>query len=231
LLHCHHTVTATPRCAARWHCQVEPVFKARIQKHYDKAWAAAFLVDPVNAVKGNRGWYLNFDELRDYQVTEAQECFTELAGGGADAKAAVAKELGKLQVEPLPESMARTLPTLTEHTQLAGGKVQLASAVARRAWWDRAAHHFPHIAPAAVRLLSFHVTSCAAERNWSRWGHVCKKARNRLGLERAEMLVAIEAHGAAAAAERKGNQGVQPDDEVLLRLLGQPDSSPDSDDE
>ena len=47
------------------------------------------------------------------------------------------------------------------------------------------------------QLLAIHVTSCAAERNWSKWGWVYQSARrNRLGIEKAQKLVTIQAaHG------------------------------------
>jgi hypothetical protein len=47
------------------------------------------------------------------------------------------------------------------------------------------------ISTLAVRLLYFHVTSCATERNWSFWGNIYVNGRNRLGLERAGMIVYI----------------------------------------
>lgn len=38
-------------------------------------------------------------------------------------------------------------------------------------------------AEVAVRLLSFHVTACASERNWSLWRNVYPKCKSRLGLD------------------------------------------------
>ena len=58
-------------------------------------------------------------------------------------------------------------------------------------WASKASVMFPLMAKAAVRLLAVHVTSAAAERNWSAWGRVYTKARNRLGIDVATKLVAI----------------------------------------
>jgi hypothetical protein len=54
-----------------------------------------------------------------------------------------------------------------------------------------------------VKLLAIHVTSGAAERNWSKWGQVYSNARrNRLGVDKAEKLVAIMAwHGKQHASD------------------------------
>jgi hypothetical protein len=46
-----------------------------------------------------------------------------------------------------------------------------------------------------------HVTACAAERNWSAWGHVYTKARNRMGLTLGEMIVFIKGNSKAAAGQ------------------------------
>lgn len=47
---------------------------------------------------------------------------------------------------------------------------------------------------AAVRLLSCHASSCAAERNWSAWGRLYTSNRNRLGKAMAEKLLFIKAN-------------------------------------
>ena len=73
--------------------------------------------------------------------------------------------------------------------------------------------HFPLIATAAIKLLSFHVTSCATERNWSVWGRLCTKTSNRFLLERAAKLVTIMTSSTGAAAADA--------EEELLALLSQ----------
>ena len=65
--------------------------------------------------------------------------------------------------------------------------------------------------PAAV--LSMHATSCASERNWSLWGNLYVKARNRLAIERAEMLVYIRGNS------NKGLVSKFTDEEILLQAL------------
>jgi len=53
----------------------------------------------------------------------------------------------------------------------------------------------PLLAAAAGRLLSAHVTSCATERNWSLFGNIFTKTKNRLALEKAKKLAYIRANG------------------------------------
>jgi len=50
---------------------------------------------------------------------------------------------------------------------------------------------FPLISAVADRLLSAHVTSCAPERNWSMFGNIFSKTKNRLALERAKKIAYI----------------------------------------
>ncbi|KAJ9516881.1 hypothetical protein QJQ45_027295 [Haematococcus lacustris] len=54
---------------------------------------------------------------------------------------------------------------------------------------------FPILAKAAVRLLSVHVSTAAAERNWSVWTSIYRNAlRNSLSVEQAEKLVYVKAN-------------------------------------
>jgi len=63
---------------------------------------------------------------------------------------------------------------------------------------------FPSISAAAVKLLSLHATTAAAERNWSGWGRIYKNAlRNRLTVSTAEKLVYIKANLACEADEQE----------------------------
>jgi hypothetical protein len=98
---------------------------------------------------------------------------------------------------------------------LAKGRVQLADTGMRRGWWQTIGReHFPHLSRVAVRLLSFHVTACATERNWSLWGNVYPKCRSYLAIERGGKLVFIKGNDKAASE--------QTDEEVMLKLMEEP---------
>jgi hypothetical protein len=63
-----------------------------------------------------------------------------------------------------------------------------------------------------------HTTSCAAERNWSTWGHIYSKTRARLAIERAEKLVFIKQNYKSDLFPQN-----EADWEVCLRLLDEDD--------
>lgn len=126
-------------------------------------------------------------------------------------------EFTKLQFLALPEVMARALPTLTKRTASADGKISIASGEMRRTWWDNSGSDtFPLLSQVACKLLLFHVTSCATERNWSKWGRLIPKARNRLALERAEKLITIMGD----VGDEGGSSSQVEEDDILLQLLG-----------
>ena len=62
--------------------------------------------------------------------------------------------------------------------------------------WVKFGGEVPELRDVAVRLLSAHATSAAAERNRSLWGRIYCAARSSLGMERAKAMIAI------CAAER-----------------------------
>jgi hypothetical protein len=197
--------------------RVEGIVRARFEKHYDKSWSAACFVDPIFGVQRTQGWYLGAaktsagkDVLSVAKLEDALECLQELCG--ADNKEAVEAEWSRLTLAPLPASMARHMPALIKR-QVVDGREEVATAALRQGFWDQASGVFPLIAAAAIRLLAFHATSCSSERNWSRWGHLCTKARNRRLLERSEKLVAIMASGGRVSG------GDESDAEIMLSLL------------
>jgi hypothetical protein len=51
--------------------------------------------------------------------------------------------------------------------------------------------HYPYLSAAARRLLSAHVTTAAAERNWSAWGRTFVPSRSSLKITTAEKLIYI----------------------------------------
>ncbi|KAJ9511894.1 hypothetical protein QJQ45_004515 [Haematococcus lacustris] len=65
----------------------------------------------------------------------------------------------------------------------------------RRGLWDFTAREdYPLFSEAATRLLSMHITTAAAERNWSAWGDTFEAGRAQLGIKKAEMMVYIHAN-------------------------------------
>jgi len=69
---------------------------------------------------------------------------------------------------------------------------------------------FPMMAAAAGRLLSAHVTSCATERNWSQFGSIFTKTKNRLALKRAHKIAYVRSNNSKGATRA--------DEEVMLSV-------------
>jgi len=136
-----------------------------------------------------------------------------LAGGDSSSsvKTAVMREFGSLRINPLPPQLANVCEALHERQVMDDGRVVLAGASARRNFWmAHMSAEFPHMAEAAGRLLSAHVTSCASERNWSLFGNIFQKTRNRLALQRAQYIAYVRANSSL------GGKGV--DEEVMLSI-------------
>ena len=99
----------------------------------------------------------------------------------------------------------------------AGNKigVKMAAMTFRRKFWiKKLAGTYPALAFVANRLLRMHASTCASERNWSLWGNLFTKARNRLGLERAEKLIYIRQNSKATPTPLC-------DEAVLMDLLSE----------
>ncbi|KAJ9507484.1 hypothetical protein QJQ45_006491 [Haematococcus lacustris] len=77
-----------------------------------------------------------------------------------------------------------------------------------------------HLAKAAVRLLSVHVSTAAAERNWSVWTSIYRNAlRNSLSVEQAEKLVYVKAKRQVRDGHAHPSQG-HPYQHLRVGLVG-----------
>ena len=112
----------------------------------------------------------------------------------SDVQRAVKEEWAKYSLCAAPGQ--EVLAYLTERSLVTkDGKVvgtKVASLTERLGYWEQhGCHMYPHLAKAALRLLSVTITTAAAERNWSQWGMVAVPRRNRLQASRAEKLVYV----------------------------------------
>ena len=215
--------SALKRHAANWESdpgvpqgakRVAHIFEARAAKHYSPCFAAAYVVDPIFFVRNEEtaAWYPPVQRLTGEQVNGALQVFVDICGD------AVKVEFARYELEPWPAEFDRFCASLTERQKDASGNTVIATPAARRGFWSQyAAKLYPLLARAAARLLSMHSTSCSAERNWSGWGALYQKARNRLALERASKLMYIRGNC-------KGSKSVEASDshEIMLQLLAEP---------
>lgn len=124
--------------------------------------------------------------------------------GMSDEPDELEKQFLELQVSPLPQTMSRLVPQYAVSND--------ATPIRRRSFWAVAGcREYPQLAQVALRLLSMHATSCASERNWSLWGSIYVKSRNRLAIARAEKLVFIRGNSSSST--------LMEDMDVALTLL------------
>ncbi|KAJ9519893.1 hypothetical protein QJQ45_014620 [Haematococcus lacustris] len=138
-------------------------------------------------VKHTKAWCASVDE----KLSTGALCLSRLAGS-EQASCTVREELACLRMSVLPPSLSDICQALSARKKLLGGRVQLAKANHRRHFWSvHMASHYPELAAVAIRVLSAHVTTAAAERNWSVFGQIFSKTRNRLTLDSAKKIAYI----------------------------------------
>ena len=181
-------------CKSGPRSDVYPLFFGRFCKHYDPSWAAAMLLDPVNASQdSDEDWTLCFESLDEKrgELKDAIMCISDLTGFSIQD---VTVEINDLRLA-LPTAFSAQLPGMTVRRMTDEGRTFVCSTTKRRKLWTKmAATSHPACAQAADKLLSMHATSCAPERNWSLWGSVYMKGRSKLARERGEKLVYVRAH-------------------------------------
>jgi hypothetical protein len=175
----------------------------------DKARVARAYYDKLRAQQrvGKAAWWSSFEVVM-FSATEVKikclRCLALLSASNPPARAP-----GHLGSKACVKACA-----MATEAAAAAAKVEVASGTMRRGWGQTAGRqHFPLVSKVAVKLLSFHATACATERNWSLWGLVYPKCRSNLALERGEKLVFMKGNDKSAAEA--------PDEEVMLTLLDQ----------
>ncbi|KAJ9530443.1 hypothetical protein QJQ45_005449 [Haematococcus lacustris] len=137
------------------------------------------------------------EDLTAEQQQDVKLVVARLAEAASDA---AAEELDNFEMGAWDPDMTRganIILRMTKATELNGRTViVIAPAHQRLTWWQvYAQSKFPILAKAAMWLLSVHVSTCAAERNWSAWGRTFADAhRNNLSIQKAEELVFIQAN-------------------------------------
>jgi hypothetical protein len=209
---CEHAEAWAKRCPIKsLTAGVVQCFNTRRHKHYHPAMAAAYLLDPIN-------WQPAAGLLLPpFEVLTEQELTVRTKGGAtktvswderADAAAVIARISGgtlEAVEEELGELMLGKMNTLAVSAAKAAAKrVELSTdqpgkptglqpvAVRKRLWSVALKGTYPLCAKAAERLMSLHVSSAAAERNWSAWKRLYDATRTQLGLEKAKAMISIK---------------------------------------
>ena len=179
---------------------VVKAFQARFATHYQPEMAAACALDPINFTKeGDDHYRLPLEGMDEKQRLDIVATVMRL-NGPATSKEAVMAELTELEMGDWDADMikrAQYLAELRAPDDKDETKIVVATVLQRRRFWLRFKVKYPLITAAANKLLSVHVTTAAAERNWSAWGRTYTNIRNRLGLVTADMMIYIKANYAA----------------------------------
>jgi hypothetical protein len=180
------------------------LFQGRRETHFHDYFYAAYLLDPINWVQNSSGkWMPPVAKLKPEAATAAKKCIKEMVAATQEQKASFETEWVKFCLRGVNETAAAFLLLLTERTYKDDGTVEVAPVEERRSWWATYLfEEFPALAKAASKLLAIHVTTCAAERNWSQWGLVYTKQRNRLAIATAEKIIFVRANLLSPSEQR-----------------------------
>ncbi|KAJ9523490.1 hypothetical protein QJQ45_007212 [Haematococcus lacustris] len=184
-------VLVSPRLALG----VVAAFRRRRQKHYSPAFAAAFALDPANYKCLAPGTHPR-PPMRRLQPSQQEDVVTVVASLAECSLETARRELTLLTLGDWPTDMKSSVEAIVAETRTdEDGKTTTACISVRRGLWTfQGAGYFPHLRQAAVRLLSMHVTTAAAERNWSSWGNTYNAGRSQLNVATAGKMVYIEAN-------------------------------------
>lgn len=119
--------------------------------------------------------------------------------GNSVVSAAVSKELTDLDMGDWPADTADAASFLAKRDYQADpARVSIIVPdrpdYVRNFWLAKAKAQIPLLTLAANKLLSAHITSAAAEQNWSAWGRTYTEQRNSLSIATAERLVYVKAN-------------------------------------
>lgn len=196
---------------------VVEAFKCRRAKHEHAAWAAAYALDPAYAQYDAEAdtWRLQMTSLTSKQMDDAIGLVARLS---RERVADVIREWEDLALHGVPgqTSRGKLLGAMTKRTNVSDkpGRADyaLAAVERRRGWWSSMAEAYPALASAARRLLAVHVTSAAAERNWSAVGRHFTPGRASMGLTRGMKAVYV--------AVNNGAPHESMDRELILSIAG-----------
>ncbi|KAJ9514658.1 hypothetical protein QJQ45_028369 [Haematococcus lacustris] len=169
-----HAVIVSPRLALG----VVAAFQRRAQTHYSPAYAAAYALDPANYKCLAPGTHPR-PTMHRLQPTQQEDVVTVVAQLAECSLGAARRELTLLTLGDWPTDMKSSVAAIVAETRTdEDGKTTTACISVRSGFWTfLGARCFPNLRQAAVRLLAMHVTTAAAERNWSSWGNTYNAGR------------------------------------------------------
>lgn len=181
---------------------LEAVVTERLEKNYHPVWCLSYLMDPLlwkpcgDTFKPDTSATF----LTTARLAGADKLLKRLAGGKA---ADTLLEWMEFKDERCGEAAADYVKAVQKVKVGEGGVKAVVPIERRKQVWQQLQKQFPLLVKVAKRVLSLHATSCALERNWSRWRWVYRENRSRLLLERAEKMIFVSTHAALKARKLK----------------------------
>ncbi|PON56214.1 Ribonuclease H-like domain containing protein [Parasponia andersonii] len=170
---------------------VEKIIENRFRKMYHPAWAAAFILDPLNLMRDTSGKYLPpFKCLTHEQEKDVDKLITRLVSR-EEAHIAL-MELMKWRSEGLDPLYAQAVQV--KQRDPVTGKMKVANPQSSRLVWETCLSEFKSLGKVAVRLIFLQATSCGFKCNWSFMKWVCVHRHSRIGIEKAQKMIFVAAH-------------------------------------
>ncbi|XP_062092115.1 uncharacterized protein LOC133797980 [Humulus lupulus] len=170
---------------------VEKIIENRFKKIYHPAWAAAFILDPLNLIRDTSGKYLPpFKCLTHEQEKDVDKLITRLVSR-EEAHIAL-MELMKWRSEGLDPLYAQAVQV--KQRDPVTGKMKVANPQSSRLVWETCLSEFKTLGKVAVRLIFLQATSCGFKCNWSFTKWICVHRHSKIGVEKAQKMIFVAAH-------------------------------------
>ncbi len=166
-------------------------FSSRFNKHYQPGMAAAYCLDPINFLpqsSNSNQMCPPFAKLNESEYSDVISTIKRLSGAPTDD--AVDLEIEKLEMCDWSKRMNAAASAMVARP----GEPLKSFDVHRNFYSVKSDFELPYTTIASGKLIGFHATTGAVERNWNLWGRIYTSARNSLDPQRAEKLVFIKAN-------------------------------------
>jgi hypothetical protein len=136
-------------------------------------------------------WVLPLELLSPAEQQDAESCILRL-GGQSALDEYLALMLNGLQAEHRVQASVKACAARSVR-QVNGCDVTVVPDVKcrRNLWMNVLTRASPALAKVALQLLAMHATTCAAERDWSKWGNLYHKYRNALTIGKAAQMIFV----------------------------------------
>jgi hypothetical protein len=173
----------------------EVIHKRLREKYYKKCLASAYLLDPANFQQLDECTYrLPVQHLTHSERSDALKDVERLGGPNAKEQLVDMFAVGLTAQDEFDKGVIQRCVAREETDHADGVSIVTCSAVQiRRSLWSlkMLQDTYPDLCAVAKQYMGMHATSCASERNLSKFGRLFDKSRGTLALKRAEKMVFV----------------------------------------